>query len=517
MKKKIRAVDLFCGAGGTSKGLSLACHMLGAKLDLTAVNHWSVAIDTHAANHPEATHLCESLDSIDPRKLVKGELDLLVASPECTHHSIARGGKPMSDQGRSSAWHVVRWAEALRPLSILVENVREFMTWGPLGADGRPLKRRKGEIFQAWVAAIRSLGYVVDWRVLNAANYGDPTTRERLFVQARRGRRQIRWPDPTHSDVGGENLFGSTKQWRAAREIIDWSIPGQSIFTRKKPLAPATLERIAVGLRKFGGAKAEPFLVVLRNHQNARSLDKPVPTMTTSGANFGLCEPFIFANRTNNVPRKTDAPVPTLCTGNHIALIEPMILGQQSNAIGRPVSQPLPTIATAGAIAMVEPFLVPFVDERGGQAPRFHSVESPHPTVTGQGSGALVEPVIIPLNHGKGDIRSYSMDRPMPTITTIDAWGMVEPFLVQYNGTADARTVAEPLGTQSTKDRFGLVEGSYTLDIRFRMLQPHELSAAMGFPTDYQFSGNRGQRVKQIGNAVAVNVARALCFELLTN
>src|SRR5581483_6805346 len=200
MRKKIFAADLFCGAGGTSQGLLMAANELRADLELIAINHWNVAIDTHSVNHPYAKHLCTGLDEIgDPRKLVPGgRLNLLCGSPECTHHSVARGGKPMSDQSRSSAWHILRFAEALYIDNLLIENVPEFLSWGPLGVNGRPLKSKRGQLFEQFIASLRALGYSVEWRVLNCADYGDPTTRRRLFIIARRGNKAIRWPDPTH-------------------------------------------------------------------------------------------------------------------------------------------------------------------------------------------------------------------------------------------------------------------------------------------------------------------------------
>ena len=445
----IAAADLFCGAGGTSTGLALAAGDMQRKVDLLAVNHWPVAVETHQRNHPWARHLCESLDNVNPRKVVERErLNLLVASPECTHHSNARGGKPMSDQSRASAWHVLRWAEALYIDNILIENVKEFRTWGPLGVNGRPLKSKKGETFTGFLKALESLGYTVDYRVLNAADYGGATTRERLFIQARR-RKAIRWPDQTHGPTGKQaNLF-ERKPWRPAREIIDWSLPGQSIFKRKKPLAPATMERIAAGLKKFGGKNADPFLVVLRNHAAGRSLDEPVPALTAGGNHVGICQPFVVPmNRLADQPHSVDRPIRTIT-------------------------------ATSSDMALCQPF-------------------------------------IMPLNHGKGDHRAYSMANPFPTVTSMDAWSMVEPFLVKYNGTGGANPIHEPLDTVTAKDRFGLVEcDGYLLDIRFRMLQWHELSAAMGFPADYWFAGNREQKVKQIGNSVEVNQARALAKEML--
>ena len=459
----IRAVDLFCGAGGASNGLRRACLKAGMTLDLLAVNHWPLAVETHKANHPGSRHLCESVESVNPRSVVPGgKLDLLLAGPSCTHHSRARGDKPVNDQSRASAWCILRWATELEIDRIVIENVPEFLTWAPLGCNGRPLKSRRGETFEAFIAAFRSLNYRVEWKILNAANFGDPTTRERLFIQAQRGRKPITWPAETHTADGESTLFGSMKRWRPAREIIDWTMPGKSIFTRKIPLKPNTLARISAGIERFWGVFAEPFLVMLNGtrkeqiERSIRSIDQPVPTVTGSG-HIGLCEPFI--------------------------------LGQQSCSAPRPVSSPVPTISTAGAISLVEPFLMT-MEHCGG--------------------------FVVPTNHGK-DNRTYPLDKPMPTITTVDAWGLVEPLIAKYYGTGGARPVHEPLDTVTTRDRFGLIvpDRSHGLDILFRMLQPHELAAAMGFERDYQFFGSRENRVKQIGNAWPNGLAEALCSEII--
>ena len=414
----LEIADLFCGAGGTSTGALDAALSLGYAPRLTAVNHWPVAIATHEANHPGSRHVCAAVDSINPRHLFpSGRLDILWASPECTHHSRARGGRPMSDQSRASGHCVTRWAEALRPPVILVENVREFLDWGPLGSDGRPLKRQKGATFRAWVGMLESLGYRVEWRVLCAADYGDPTSRQRLFVQAVLGRRQIVWPDPTHRREV-EPGCGGLPPWRCARQIIDWSLPSVSIYARKKPLAPRTLQRIQEGLRRFG---IVPTLVCMEHGGRVISTQAPVPTITTA-------------------------------RGGAMGLVEPSLLPQQSDGRLRPVSEPVPTVAAAGAN------------------------------------------------------------------------GLVEPFLVEYYGTGGARPLTEPVGTITTKPRFGLVmpevffQGQrYLLDVRFRMLQPHELSAAQGFPAGYRFSGTKKDIVKQIGNAVPCGLARALVASVLTN
>jgi DNA (cytosine-5)-methyltransferase 1 len=527
--RSIKAADLFCGASGTGTGIEEACEELEIDLELSAWNHWEVAIATSKANHPKAKHFCASLDNVNPRDHYKeGELDLLWASPECTHHSIARGGKPINDQSRATAFCVVRWAEALRPPIILVENVKEFLTWGPIGSNGRPLKSRRGEIFHSWVKCLEAIGYRVEWRILCAADYGDPTTRQRLFIYAVRGRRKIVWPEPTHAPEACTDMFGARKRWVPARDIIDWALEGKSIFKRKKPLADKTLNRIAIGLEKFGlkpfivpnfgervgqsprvhsiseplpsvtghgaGVLAEPFLVHLRGNCDAKDLSKPAPAITAGGGHLGLAEPYLIQvnhgngkdpNGDERRVRSADVPFPTVA-GNRgeWALCEPFVIGQQSGAVGRPVSQPAPTVSTAGAISLVQPFI---------------------------------------MSAGGPEVGAISVDRPMNTVLTRDHMSLVQPCLISFYGTSDAQSIESPLPTVTTKDRFGLVmptveiEGEkYLLDIRFRMLKAHELAAAQGFPKGYKFTGNKTQIVKQIGNAVPKNLAKALVKAALT-
>lgn len=314
----IRAADLFCGAGGASTGLARACAALGERVELTAINHWPVAIETHAANHPWARHLCESLDAVDPRKVITGPLDMLWASPECTHHSRARGGKPISDQSRATAWCVVRWADALRPKWIGVENVQEFAEWAPLGAHGKPLASKRGAVFAAWVGALQALGYRVEWRTLCAADYGAATTRTRLYVLARhdggRPRGPIAWPAETHAPAtAAPSLFGPRQPWRAAREIIDWSLTGRSIFNRPKPLAENTLRRIAEGARRFWGVDLQPFLVAMEHGGRVVGVDKPLPTITCAkGGAFAVIQPFVLGQHSGSVARAVSDPIPTL-------------------------------------------------------------------------------------------------------------------------------------------------------------------------------------------------------------
>ena len=526
-----------------------------------------------------------------------------IVAHNCTHHSVARGGKPINDQSRASAWRIVEWCSQINIDHVLIENVKEFQTWGPLGTDGRPLKKRKGEIYIAFLKALESLGYVVEARVLNAADFGDPTSRERLFIQARRGRKPITWPEPTHSakEKIKPTLFDARPQnpHRPAREIIDWSIKSQSIYTRRRPLKPNTLARIFAGLRKFCGL---PFIVPQMSGGATRDLDQPVPTITTTSRGIGLCQPFIVVLRNHDAPRSIDEPLAAICAGGlHQGLVEPFIVELRNCQDARSVDDPLSTITTLGAhhglcqpfliryngnhtgrqdgenrnhsldeplrtldtsnrFGLVQPFLVnaggpemsprsvdaplnailtrdhmglvePFIIGAGGPsgAGRPQSINEPLNTVLTENHKALIEPFIVSLNHGednRGKIerRCHSVNSPLPTVTTINAMGLIEPFLTKYNGTGQAQDLDEPLDTVTSKDRFGLVEPELRqgevygfLDIRFRMLQPHELAAAMSFPRNYFFFGNREQKVKQIGNAVPVNLAKALCKTILSS
>lgn len=459
--KKIIAADLFCGAGGTSTGVHMAAAEAGVKLDLTAINHWDVAIETHSQNHPAARHLCADINDVRPERFFKrGELDWLFASPECTHFSVARGGLPMDDQRRCGARRVVDWAERIYPQRIWIENVKEFMDWGPLDKDGRPIQRLKGTLFANWVQDLRTLGYSVEWRVQTAANFGAPTTRERLIVQAaRRGSRCI-WPAHTHRKPSADlDLFQDDVQpWLSARDhVIDWSLPCPSIFGRKKPLSDNTLRRIEAGLRAQGleaclvqgnfGNDARP--------NRVRSVDSPMGTVV-GGQSWGLAQPFIVTLRGTSASHlqssftTTGMPMGAVtCSGKGHALISPMLLPQQSAGRTRPVGEPFPTIATAGAIGLMNPFIVEYY-----------------------GTGTFTDP-----------------HSPMPAVTCKPRFGLA---------------VQLPCG------------GTGVLDIGYRMVTWRENARAQSFPDDYRFAGRTQEMIhKQIGNAVPPRLARAHALAVL--
>lgn len=488
MSDKIEAADLFCGGGGSSTGLVEACKALSKKVDLVAVNHWPRAVETHTRNHPWATHYCQDIQKVNPRKAVpSGHLDILLAGAPCPHFSSARGGKPMDDRQRSLPKEIHRWHEELDVENILIENVKEFVGWGPLHKSGvrkgKPIRERKGEYFKTFISRIERSGYTVEHQVLNAANYGAATTRRRLFIMARKNR-PIRWPKETHSE----------ENWKAAREVIDWSIQGESIFNRKKPLADKTIARIAAGIRKFCGEWAEPFLILLYGTGSARSIDKPLPTITSGGGRGG----------------------------GHVALCE-FILQQQSGGVPRKVGDPLPTIAGKGAQALVQPFIISAGGPEGqGRNPK--DMDTPLGTIMTEDHKALVSPVVEELSpylvNMKGQSTANSIDKPAPTQTAGKHLYVAQPYIVKYFGTGVPHPVTEPLPTLTTKDRVGLVqcgETTYGLDIKFRMLQPKELARAMGFREDYEFTGNRGEVVKMVGNAWEIHLARALCAAALTD
>ena len=450
MKKHYTVVDMFCGAGGESTGIMQAALEQDMEIDLFAINHWETAIETHSANYPMAEHLCQSVEHIDPAKIIPAQkLDLLWASPECTHHSNARGGRPRSEQGRASAWLVLKWLSELYVERVIIENVVEFLSWGPLDADGKPIKSQKGKTFKAFVSSIRSLGYMVDWRVLCAADYGDPTTRKRLFIQAAKGRKRIMWPEITHMD-GDANLMGY-RRWRPARDIIDWSVPGESIFGRKKPLAQNTVKRIAAGIEKYWGSFAEPFLAVLYGTSGARSLDRPLPAITCSGAHHALIEPLPFITRYQ---------------GNH--------QGRQD-----------------------------------GKS-RNHEIESPLPCLDTSNRYGLVDPLFIDYN---GNGSATPVGEPLRTITTIDRFAVLEPFILNIGHSSSGdrvRTINEPLSTVVTKAEHCLIKPDMHFDIKFRMLKCHELMKAHSFPEGYVLKGNSSEKTRQIGNSVPVKLAKAL-------
>lgn len=570
--KELLIADLFCGAGGSSTGAEKAVRSIGRKMTLVCINHWPVAIETHKLNHPSARHYVEDVTVADPNIIVpEGYLDLLMASPECRFYSRARGGKPVHDQGRMNPWAIHRWLTALDVKCLLVENVPEFVDWGPTLKNGMPDPKGKGLFFQAWIKAIWEMGYTAEWRYLNAADYGDATTRTRFFLIARKGTKPIMWPHPSHTSDGAADMIEHLPKWRAAREIIDWTNPGRSLLDdphyQKRPLSEKTLKRIARGLEKFGGelaplyiqllglqpdnkagsGGAAPFVMGKQSKPIYRGVDQPIPTATTKAYPMLInptAKPFVMGKNGNSPAyRSADQPIPTVTADGKSVLIEPVakpfILGQQSCSAPRDSGQPIPTVAAAGAISLVEPSMIKFYGTAFAT-----SIDAPVPTVTTKDRFGLAiptaKPFIAQVNHGGGR-RPESVDEPLKTVTAKRGMAVVTPFIVQNRIRPDGDRVYnidKPILTATSHGAGALVapilqavengeidprrlvminDEPYLLDLRFRMLTNLELARAMGFTdseSTYEFVGNISEVTRQIGNAVPVNMAKALVLAI---
>jgi DNA (cytosine-5)-methyltransferase 1 len=507
MNNRFRFVDLFCGGGGSITGAIDALNAAGLPYEGRGFNHWPIAIKTIELNHPEIipdfARACTPIEAVVPDEIFPDEprrIDVIWASPSCTHHSVAAGGIPRSNQLRSQPEHIIPYLRLTKCRRLYLENVKELRSWGPLLDDdtrikgklykaGQPDPRKAGKYFDLLMQEIRASGYKVDMQIMNAADYGAATSRERLIVQAvrRSSGEKILWPEPTHSRT--PDLFGC-KPWRSAAEIIDWTIPGESIFDRKKPLCEKTLRRIEAGIKKYWGAWAEPFLVILRgtnDDQIANSavpLTAPLPAITTSGAHFALISPVWLD-----------------------------LAHTKTGGVSGTVNDPLNTITCShGTHAVIQPFITRY---NGGDN-RNHSASEPLPVIDTSNRYGVISPLFVP-QHGGGTVKPC--EAPLSTIATTGSIGVVTPFLVDYHGMGETQPLDKPMNTIRTHDRFGLIEGriltlpdgqKYKLDITHRMLTAKELAAATGFPAGYRFFGGDTAAKKQIGNAVCPDLAAAL-------
>ncbi len=431
-------VDNFAGGGGASTGIELA---IGRSVDI-AINHDPAAIAMHTANHPDTEHHCDSVWTVNPKVAVRGRpVALCWLSPDCKHFSKAKGGKPKDKNIRGLAWVGVRWIKMVRPRVVMLENVEEFKTWGPLLDDGTPDPDRKGETFQEYIGAYKRRGYNVEYQELRACDYGAPTIRKRFFMIARSDGRPIVWPEPTHGDPDSLAVkAGRQKPWRTAGEIIDWSIPCKSIFNRQKPLAEKTMRRIALGTWKWVIDTDKPYIV----------------------------------------------PVEFKCEDDHSDLVSAFLIQYHSyegaEVRGQPLDRPLMTLDTSNRYGLVTAHLIKMMGTNIGQ----------------------------PADH------------PLQTITAGGMhYGVVQCFLITYYGSSIGQSLDQPLGTIPTHDRFGLVMVHGTpyqiVDIRMRMLEPHELFAAQGFPKEYIIDRDdkgrpypKKEQVARCGNSVSPVIPAAL-------
>ena len=469
-------VDNFAGGGGASTGIELAT---GKSVDI-AINHDPEAIRMHKANHPNTKHYCEDVWQVDPIKACKGHpVGLAWFSPDCKHFSKAKGGKPKDKFIRGLAWVACRWAGLVRPRVIMLENVEEFKTWGPLNRGHHPIKAKQGETFGKFVQQLQNLGYEVQFRELVAADYGAPTMRKRFFMIARCDGYPIIWPEPTHAPRDSEEVkAGLLKPYVGAYTQIDFSRPCPSIFDTAqeikekygiravRPLASKTMERIARGLKKF-------------------VLDNP--------------EPFVIKDQ--------QCPI----------LIQYHSETAKGEVRGQNIEDPIMTVDGSNRYGLVTSFLHKYYD--GGYKGAGESVENPLPTVTAWDHNSVVAAILIQMNnHCDGRV----IADPLPTITAGDGhFGEVRAFLIKYYGDATGQDIKNPLDTVTSRDRFGLVtiEGvDYQIvDIGLRMLEPRELYGCQGFPDDYiidhDFEGHtypRSEQVRRCGNSVCPPLPAAM-------
>ncbi len=502
-------VDLFAGGGGASTGIEQA---IGRYVDI-AINHDPEAVSLHQANHPQTRHFVSNVFEVDPRAVTDGQrIGLLWASPDCTFHSKARGGKPFRDRKkarrrRGLAGVVVKWVRMLKPSGhhprvIAIENVEEFQHWGPLQEDGTPCPERRGSSFARWVAQLRNLGYVVEWRELRACDYGAPTIRKRLFIVARCDGQPIVWPEPTHGAPGSLPVKQKKlKPWRTAAECIDWSIPAPSIFERSRPLADATCRRIAKGIMRYVVDAAEPFIVRIGqqggNGAYSNSIHQPVTTITTK-AEHVLAVPTLiqtgYGERPGQAPRVPglEKPLGTVVAGQKHALVSAFLAKHYTGVVGSDIADPIATVTSVDHHSLVAANLVHMGHGEGKEGGKRFS-------------------------HGIRDV-----EQPLNTITASGASaGLVQAFMVKYYGTDQDPQLLEPLHTVTTKDRFGLVtikgEPYAIVDIGLRMLTSRELYRAQGFPENYRIdTGADGRpltktaQVRMCGNSVCPPLARAL-------
>ena len=527
-------VDNFAGGGGASTGIELAT---GYSVDI-AINHDPEAIKMHRANHPNTKHYCENVWAVDPVKACNGHpVGLAWFSPDCKHFSKAKGGKPKDKNIRGLAWVALRWAGLVRPRVIMLENVEEFKTWGPLNRRHHPIRAKQGKTFERFVQQLRELGYEVEFRELIAADYGAPTMRKRFFMIARCDGKPIVWPEPTHGPADSEDVkAGSRKPYVGAYTQLDFSLPCPSIFDtaeeiKKKygiravrPLAPKTMDRIARGLKKFVLDNPEPFIIQCNHGGERRPNDirEPMPTITGKHG-YGIVEPYMVQCKYNNEAQDVQKPIGTLTTvGSHL-LVEPYMvqIGQTGFTKDRSkdVREPLTTIVSKNEHCLISPTLIQYHSETAQGEVRGQTIKDPIMTVDGSNRYGLVTSFLSKFY--KSGIGQDERE-PLHTITTSAGhFGEVRAFLIKYYGDATGQDIEKPLDTVTTKDRFGLVtiEGvDYQIvDIGLRMLEPKELYGCQGFPDDYiidhDYTGKiypRSEQVQRCGNAVCPPIPAAL-------
>lgn len=541
---KLLYIDLFCGAGGTSTGVENARYegRQCAKV-IGCVNHDANAIASHAANHPDAMHFTEDIRTLElspliahiakMRKLYPDAFVVLWASLECTNFSKAKGGQPRDADSRTLAEHLFRYIEAINPDYIQIENVEEFMSWGDLDENGKPISKDAGRLYQQWVANVCGYGYRFVHRILNSADYGAYTSRRRFFGIFAKGSLPIVFPEPTHSKEGAAGLFGRLHRWKPVREVLDFSDEGESIFGRKKPLVDATLERIYAGLIKFVAGGKEAFMVKWNSMSragkyHAPGIDEPCPTVATQ-SRLGVAQVSFLSKYYGGSPEgksvSVEEPAGAITTRDHHSFIT----AYYGNGHNHSIDEPAPTLTTKDRLA--------FVDMQYGNGTPC-DIETPAPTVTTNPKHQLVTCKPWIMNTSFKNTGS-SIDEPAQTVTANRKWhylmnpqfqsagGSVDspcftliarmdkmpPYLIQTEQ-GEMAIVIEPDDSPAMVKIKQFMALYGIIDIKMRMLRIPELKRIMGFPSDYVLVGTQADQKKFIGNAVEVNMARVLCEAL---
>ena len=516
-------IDLFCGAGGTSTGVE-AARIGGEKCAkvIACVNHDAHAIASHAANHPEAVHYTEDIRTLDIaplaahlakcRKLYPGAKVVLWASLECTNFSKAKGGLPRDADSRTLAEHLFRYIEVLNPDYIQIENVEEFMSWGDMDEKGKPISRDKGRCYMRWVNRVRSYGYYFDHRILNAADFGAYTSRKRFFAIFGKKGLPVVFPVATYSKKGNEGLeiFGDTMyhKWKPVREVLDLEDEGESIFGRKKPLCEKTLERIYSGLIKFVAHGTDNFLVKYnsmnqRNKYVAPGTDEPAPTVACQNR-LGFAKVMFLSKHFSGDPgsknTSVEQPAGTLtCKCN-----QSFVTAFYGNGFNRSIEEPAPTQTAKDRFAMVT--TTQFYQNEYGAGGKLSGLDKPNPTVMPTPKQKLVSVKQYLANPFSFKSDGGSIDQPC--FTLIARMDKMPPYLVTTKeGIGIAIFEDDSPMTRRIKEFMALYE---IVDIRMRMLKVDELKRIMGFPSDYILIGTQSEQKKYIGNAVEVNMAKAL-------
>lgn len=536
-------IDLFCGAGGTSTGVENARYEDEQCAKVVAcVNHDANAIASHAANHPDALHFTEDIRTLElsplvahverMKKIYPDALVVLWASLECTNFSKAKGGQPRDADSRTLAEHLFRYIEAIDPDYIQIENVEEFMSWGDMDEKGHPISKDKGRCYEKWKRNVKRYGYDFDWRILNAADYGAYTTRKRFFgIFAKRGL-PIVFPEPTHCKDGKTDMFGRLEKWKPVKEVLDFSDEGESIFSRKKPLAEKTLERIYAGLIKFVAGGKDAFISrynTARPQDTVKSIDEPCGVLTTANRFAKVQVSFLskqFSGQPDCKNISVEGPAGTITCKDHHAFVS----AYYGNGHNHSVELPAPTVTTKDRLALVNSV---FIDNQYGTG-KPTSIELPVGTVTTVPKFNVVSCKPWIMNTAFSNVGS-SIEQPSQTITANRKWHyLMNPQFASAGGSVNnpcftliARMDKMPpylveveggIGIQVTPDdspmtikikEFMVLYG--IIDIKMRMLRIAELKKIMGFPEDYVLIGPQSDQKKFIGNAVEVNMARVLC------